>query len=142
MPKGTSYASSVLALIFNATTFTNVAVNATSSPITSIFASLHVGTPGAGGNQSTNETTYTSYARVGVTRTSGGWTVTSNVVNPVAAITFPAGTGGSGTVDFFGLGSVTSGAGVLFYFGAVSPTIATGNGVTPSLSTATSVTET
>jgi len=141
MPKTTTYANSLLLLIFNATTFANVANNATTSPITSIFASLLTADPGTTGDQTTNEITYTGYARVGVTRTSGGWTVTTNSVSPVAAITFPAGTGGTGTATHFGLGSLTSGAGVRFYNGTVTPNIVTGNGVTPSLSTATTVTE-
>jgi hypothetical protein len=148
MAKGTAYANSLLLLIFNTTTFANVAINATSSPITSIFASLHTSDPGAAGDQTTNEMTtgqYLGYARVAVTRASGagGWTVTTNSVSPQATITFPAGTGGSGaTASFFAVGSLTSGAGVRFYSGTISPTIACGNGVTPSLSTATAITET
>lgn len=142
MAKSAAYANSLLLLIFNATLFANVAVNATSSPITSIFASLHTADPGTAGDQTTSEIAYTSYARVGVTRTSGGWTVTTNSVSPVAAITFPAGTGGSGTATHFGLGTLTSGAGVRLYSGTVTPNIVTGSGVTPSLSTASTVTET
>lgn len=139
--KGSSYANSLLLLLFNATLFANVAINATSSPITNVYASLHTADPGPGGTQSTSESAYTSYARVSVVRTSSGWTVTTNSVSPVGAITFPAGTGGSGTVTFFGLGSLTSGAGVLFYSGTVTPNIVTGSGITPSLSTASTVTE-
>lgn len=142
MAKGAAYANSLLLLIFNATLFANVAINATSSPIASIFASLHTADPGTSGDQTTSESAYTSYARVAVTRTSGGWTVTANAVSPVGAITFPAGTGGSGTATHFGLGTLTSGAGVRLYSGTVTPNIVTGNGITPSLSTATTVTET
>lgn len=141
MAKSASYANSLLLLIFNATLFANVAINATSSPITNIFASLH--TTGSLDNTQTNlEVTYTSYARVAVARTSGGWTVTANSCSPVAAITFPAGTAGSGTATQFGLGTLTSGAGVLLYGGTVTPNIVTGNGVTPSLSTASTIVET
>lgn len=141
MAKSAVYANSLLLLIFNATLFANVAINATSSPITSVFASLHTADPGTAGDQTTSEITYTSYARVGVLRTSGGWTVTTNSCSPVAAITFPAGTGGSGTASFFGLGTLTSGAGVRLYSGTVTPNIVTGNGVTPSLSTASTIVE-
>jgi|SRR6185503_15788479 len=141
MSKSNSFENSLLLLIFNATTFANVAINATSSPITDIYTSLHTADPGEAGDQTTSETTYTSYARVAVVRTSSGWTVTNNSVSPVAAITFPAGTGGSGTVTHFGVGKSISGAGVLFYSGTVTPNIVTGNGVTPSLSTATAITE-
>jgi hypothetical protein len=142
MAKGAAYANSFLLLIFNATLFANVAQNATSSPITNIFAALHTADPGTSGDQTTNEIAYTSYARVAVVRTSSGWTVTANSVSPVASITFPAGTGGSGTASYFSLGSLTSGAGVRFYSGTVTPNIICGSGITPSLSTASTVTET
>jgi hypothetical protein len=146
MAKSAVHANSFLLLMFNATLYANVAINATSSPITSIFASLHTSDPGTAGDQTTNEMTtgaYNTYARVSVARTSGGWTVTTNSVSPVAAITFPAGVSGSGaTATHFALGSLTSGAGVRFYSGTITPNIACGAGVTPSLSTASTVTET
>lgn len=41
----------------------------------SLYVSLHTADPGVGGDQSTNEATYTSYARVAVARTTGGWTI-------------------------------------------------------------------
>jgi len=37
-----------------------------------LYLSLHTGTIGAGGDQTTNEVSYTGYARVPVTRTSSG----------------------------------------------------------------------
>lgn len=141
MSKSNALENALLLLLFNATTFANVAINATSSPITDVYASLHTSDPGEAGDQTTNEATYTSYARVAVTRTSGGWTVTNNSVSPAANIDFPAGTGGSGTVTHFGVGKSSSGAGVLWYSGTVSPNIVTGNGVTPRLTTATAITE-
>lgn len=41
----------------------------------SLYVSLHTADPGVAGDQSTNEATYTSYARVAVARTTGGWTI-------------------------------------------------------------------
>lgn len=131
--------NALLLLLFNATLFANVAINATSSPITSVFNGLHTADPGEAGDQTTSEIAYTSYARVGVVRTSSGWTVTTNTVVPVANIDFPAGTGGSGTATHWGIGTVTSGAGVLLFSGTVTPNIVCGNGVTPRLTTASSV---
>lgn len=141
MGKNNNASSGWLALLFNATTYANIANNASSSPLGNLFVSLHTADPGATGSQTTSEITYTSYARVSVARTSGGWTVGTATVSPVANITFPAGTGGSGTATHFGIGSLTSGAGVLYYSGTVTPNIVCGNGVTPILSTATTVTE-
>tara|TARA_R110000823_G_scaffold191869_1_gene323519 strand:- start:58 stop:486 length:429 start_codon:yes stop_codon:yes gene_type:complete len=141
MSKSNAFETSLLNLIFNATAMTGVAENHSSSPITSLYVSLHTSDPGETGTQATNEIAYTSYARVAVVRTSSGWTISGNSVSPAAAIDFPAGTGGSGTATHMGIGTLTSGAGVLLYSGAISPTIVTGNGITPSLTTATAITE-
>lgn len=135
-----SLENALLLLIFNATLFANVAINATSSPITIIGVSGHTADPGETGTQATSEIAYTSYARVSVARTSGGWTVTANSVSPVATIAFPAGTGGSGTMTHAGFGSLASGIGVLFFSGTVTPNIVTGNGVTPQFTTASAIT--
>jgi hypothetical protein len=142
MAKGSTFCNDFLKLIFNATAIANIADNAATSPLTNLYLSLHTADPGAGGSQTTSEVTYTSYARVAVLRTTGGWTVTSNAVSPAATISFPAGTGGSGTATYMGVGTASSGAGKLLWSGAISPTIVTGNGVTPQLTTATTITET
>ncbi len=142
MTQTTAAAGDWLKLFLNATTIANIAVNATSGPLTNIYVSLHTSSPGLSGNQQTNEAAYGSYARVAVARTSGGWTITNNVANPVAAITFPAAASGSETETFMGIGSLVSGTGVLYWYGAISPTIAVSTGVTPSLTTATAITGT
>lgn len=106
-----------------------------------LFISLHTGDPGEAGNQTTNEATYTGYQRVSVARSASNWTVTDNVVNPVANIAFPACTAGANTITHFGIGTASSGAGVLLYRGTVTPSISVSTGVTPRLTTATNVTE-
>jgi len=132
--------TAIMALIFNATAWANYADNAAGTPQTNVAVALHTADPGDGGTQSTSEVTYTSYARVSVARTSGGWTVTGGSVSPVAAITFPAGTGGSGTVTFFSAGKTGGGATAILWSGTVTPNIVTGNGITPQLTTATTIT--
>jgi hypothetical protein len=141
MAKGTTFDNDLLKLIFNATAIANIADNAATSPLTNLYVSLHTADPSSG-NQTTSEVTYTSYARVAVARTSGGWTVSSNSVSPVSNITFPAGTGGSGTATYFGIGTLSSGAGKLLYSGTITPNIVTGSGITPVLTSASTVTET
>jgi hypothetical protein len=141
MSKSNTFENDWLKLIFNATAIANLADNAASSPLTNLYVSLHTADPGEAGNQTTNETSYTSYARVAVARTSGGWTVTNNSVSPVANIDFPAATGGSGTITYFGVGSASSGSGVLYYSGTVTPSISVSSGVTPRLTTASTITE-
>lgn len=141
MSKGDTFENDVLKLIFNATPIANIADNAAASPLTQLFVSLHTADPGEAGTEATNEIAYTSYARVGVNRNSGGWTVTGNSVSPAANISFPAGTGGSGTATHFAIGVAASGATKVLYKGAISPTIVCGSGVTPALTTATVITE-
>lgn len=141
MSKGNTFENDWMKLIFNATAIANIADNAASAPLTNLYAALHTADPGEAGDQTTSEVAYTSYARVAVARTSGGWTVTANSVSPVAAIVFPAGTGGSGTATFWSVGTASSGTGKLLYSGAISPTIVCGSGVTPQLTTASTVTE-
>lgn len=141
MSKSNAFENELLALIFNGTAIANLADNAASSPLTNLYVSLHTADPGEAGNQSTSEATYTSYARVTVARTSGGWTVTANSVSPVAAIDFPTCTGGTSTVTYFAVGSAASGTGKIFYSGTVTPSISVSSGVTPRLTTASTITE-
>jgi hypothetical protein len=140
--KGNSFITSLLQLIFNTTTITGLAQNA-GSPLTNLYVSLHTANPGAGGNQTTNEAAYGGYARVAVVRTSGGWTVSGETVVPASQINFPTASGGSETETYWAIGTVplASGAGVLLWFGQISPTIAVATGVTPELTVASTLTE-
>ena len=141
MSKGNTFENDWLKLIFNATAIANIADNAASAPLTNLYASLHTGDPGEAGDQTTSEATYTSYARVAVARTTGGWTVTNNSVSPVSDITFPQATGGTNTITHFAVGTAASGAGKILYKGTVTPNISVSSGVTPRLTTASTVTE-
>ena len=141
MSKGNTFETDWLALIFNATPIANLADNAATSPLTNLFVSLHTADPGEAGTQSTSETTYTGYARVSVARTAGGFTVSGGSVSPVANIDFPACTGGTATITHFGIGVASSGATKLLYKGTVTPNISVSTGVTPRLTTASTVTE-
>ena len=141
MSKSDAFETALLRLIFNATAIANLADNAASAPLTSLYVSLHTADPGEAGNQSTSEIAYTSYARVAVARSGSGFTVTGNSVSPNSTVAFPAGTGGSGTASYFGIGTAASGAGVLLYSGAITSPIVCGSGITPQLTTATAVTE-
>ena len=140
MAKGATFDNDWLKLIFNGTSIANLADNTATAPLTNLYVALHTADPTAAGTQASNEITYTSYARVAVARPAG-WTVTGASVSPAATITFPAGTGGSGTAAFWSVGVASSVATKILYSGAVSLTIVTGNGVTPQLTTATVITE-
>lgn len=130
-----TFESDVLKLIFQAVAIANIADNAAGSPFTNLYVSLHTADPGETGSQTTSEATYTSYARVAVARTSGGFTVsgTTQVAN-AADVAFPACTGGSNSISHFGIGTNSGGAGKLLASGALSGNLAVSSGVTPTFS--------
>jgi len=141
MSKGNTFENDLLKLIFNATAIGNIADNAGTSPLTNLYVSLHTADPGEAGDQTTSEAAYTSYARVAVARTSGGWTVTGNSVSPAANIDFPAATGGTETITHAAVGTDASGAGKLLYSGNLLTSISITSGTAPSLTTSTVITE-
>jgi len=148
MSKSNTFESDLLLLIFNNTNCALVG-DATglrgSSAAGSLYVGLHTSDPGETGTQSTNEISYTGYARVAVARSAAGWTVSGTAptqVVPVATVTFGAMTAGAGgTVTHFSVGTDSSGAGKLLYSGTVTPNLVVANGVTPSLTTASTITE-
>lgn len=139
--KGATLSAGLLALIYHGTTIANLAENASSSPLTNLYWSLHTAAPGPSGNQSTSEAAYTGYARVPVARSTLGTSLSGTTINPVATVQWPTASGGSETEAYFGVGTASSGAGVLLDWGPISPTIAVTSGVTPQLTTATAITE-
>jgi hypothetical protein len=141
MSKTDTFENDWLKLTFQAIAIANIADNAASAPLTNLYVSLHTADPGETGNQTTSETSYTGYARVAVARSSGGFTVTGNSVSPAANIEFPACSAGTATITHFGIGTAASGTGKLLYKGAVTPNLSVSNGVTPRLTTASTVTE-
>lgn len=118
---GTNWLQDLLALTFANTAIPNVGDTTGlvgSGSAGNLWLSLHTASP-ANGNQSTNETTYGGYLRIGVVRTTSGWTVTGitaggNVVN-AATDTFAVVASGSGTITHLGIGRDSSGAGELMY---------------------------
>lgn len=130
MAFGTAARQALALLIFNATAWSGWADNTATSPVTNTFTSLHTADPTTG-NQTTSESAYTSYARVSKARTSGGWSCSSGVASNVAAITFPACTGGTSTVTHCGEGKLPSGTGEVVAAGAVTSSLSVSTGITP-----------
>lgn len=141
MSKSDTFENDLMKLIFNATAIANMADNAATSPLSDLYVALHTADPGEAGTQSTSEATYTGYARVAVARSSSGWTVTNNSVSPAATISFGACTSGSNTITHFSVGVASSGATKILYSGTVTPNIAVSTGVTPQLTTSSTITE-
>lgn len=144
MSKSNAWEAAFIALVFANTNAANIG-DATglrgSSTAGVLYLSLHTADPGEAGDQTTNEIAYTSYARVSKARDGVAITVSGNVATLAANTDFPTGTGGSGTATHFGIGTASSGAGVLLYSGTITPNIVCGNGVTPRLNSGSLVTE-
>jgi hypothetical protein len=132
MSKSNTFENDLLKLILQAAAIANLADNAASSPLTNVYVALHSADPGEAGDQTTNEIAYTGYARVAVARTAGGWTVTGNQAENAAAITFGQKTAGADvTATHFSVGALSSGAGKVFYRGALTASRLISNGVKP-----------
>lgn len=99
----------------------------------SLFMSLHTSSPGEAGNQSTNESVYTGYARKSVSRNVSGWTITANSVSPTSNIDFGECVSGTETITHFGVGTSLTGSGKLLFYGSLSSSIAVSSGVIPRI---------
>jgi len=131
-----AFENGLLGLIFQNADLANVgdAIGLRGSSTAGVFyISLHTADPGETGAQTTNETSYTNYARVSVARSSSNWAVSSGVADNVNAITFPqCGTTGA-TITHVGIGSSSTGAGNLFISGSATSSLAVSNGITPEI---------
>lgn len=130
--KKNTFETDILELIFNNTNIANIG-DATgvrgSSNAGSLYIALYTITPtdSAAGT----ECAYTSYARVAVARSAGGWTISGDTASNTAAITFPTATGGTETVN--GVAILTaSTSGDMLYYGTLTTPISVVTGVTPS----------
>lgn len=135
MPKSTALCNQYLGLVFNATAMPNIADNASSSPLTNLYLSLHTATPGTGGNQTTNETAYTNYARVAVVRTTSGWQLPSGGSTQNNLLTQFAQCGVTGaTITHVGIGTAATGSGTMLYAGALNSSLTVANLIQPQFS--------
>lgn len=142
MSKGNTFENDIIKLIFQSTAIANIADNAASGPLTSLYLSLHTADPGEGGSQTTSEAAYTSYVRKAVARDATGFDITGNVVTLANDVDFDACTGSPGSdLTHLAIGTASSGAGKILYSGELSPHIAMAIGVIPRIKQATSITE-
>lgn len=113
MPKGTSTANDTINALLRA-------VDPAWRSGATRYISLHTASPGAGGDQTTNEATFGAYARVAVTAATGFSAASGGVTANTGLIQFPECTSGSNTVTYVAIGTAASGAGQLIYFGALT----------------------
>jgi hypothetical protein len=124
MSKGNTTENDFMEYVFKATAFSWDA-------LTNLYVSLHTADPGEGGIQTTSEANYTSYARVTVSRSGTGWTVTGNQAVNAALVQFPQATGGSSVCTYVAVGTAASGAGQILYSGALSSSLSVSTGIQP-----------
>lgn len=130
----------LMLLLLNNTAWANVG-NAgglqPSSVAGSLFTSLHTASVGQAGNQQTSEAAYNGYARVGIARSGAGFTVSGSNptqgVNAVAVTYATANaTGTPETEADFAVGTLSSGAGEVLWYGTLTASLIVNPGITPS----------
>lgn len=123
MSKGNTTENDLIKFMFNNTAMPSYGSN--------LYLSLHTADPGEAGDQTTNEADYTSYARIAVSRDSGGWVVSGNQASNNSLVQFAQCTGGSNTITHVAIGTSSSGAGQILYSGALNASIAVSNLIQP-----------
>jgi hypothetical protein len=133
MAKSTSACNSILALIFNATAWADLAENDTSGPLTNLYVSLHITDPGAGGLQTTGEATYANYQRLAIVRTTSGWDIpVSGQTRNAALAQFNAcNAAGANSINYVAIGKSQSGAGLVLYAGQLGSARTVDDGIQP-----------
>lgn len=137
MSKSNVAETGLLRLIFQNANFANVG-DATglrgSSAAGSLYISLHTADPGEAGNQTSNEISYTGYARQALARNATNFPESGGTVNIGVNVDFPEMTGGAGgTITYWGIGTDASGTGTLLYSGEVDPDQVINDGVIPRI---------
>lgn len=106
-----------------------------SSAAGSLYVSLHTADVGEAGSQTTNETSYSSYARVAIPRNSGGtgFGVSGNVGSNNAEIVFPTCGVTGASLTHWAVGVASSGAGMVLWKGSLPSTFNVATGIAPRI---------
>jgi len=131
--KKDTFENSILKLIFNNDDIAGIGDAGglqNSAAAGSLYVALFTADP-SDSAQGT-ETTYTNYARVGVARSSGGWTVSGNNCSNAAAVTFATcGATGATLTGFAICTGDTEGADDAIYWGELTADLIVSAGITP-----------
>lgn len=134
MSKSNTFENDLLLLIFNNTDIADIGDAGglqNSATAGSLYVALHTGDPGEAGTATTNEATYTDYARVAVARSGAGWTVSGNSATNAAQITFPQCGVTGNTITYVSITTASSGASKILYSGALNSSLAVAENITP-----------
>lgn len=131
--KSNAFETALLTLIFNNTNLAGIGDSTGlrgSSTAGSFYISLYTLDPSDSSDGT--ETTYTNYARVGVARSSGGWTISGNNCSNTAAITFAQCGVTGATLTAFGVcKSDTENTDDAIYWGELTSDLVVSSGITP-----------
>ena len=136
--KKNSFETSVLEHIFNNTNIANIG-DATGLRGSTVAGSFYVGlyTVAPSDSVAGTECNYTSYARVAVARSAGGWTISTNNCSNTAVVTFPTCTGGTNTAVAFAICKAgTKDVDDAIFWGDLTAQLAISNGITPEFAPA------
>lgn len=133
MGKSTASSNSILALIYNAVAWANLADNTATSPLTNIYISLHKGAVAVGDSQTANEADYGNYTRLAIARTTAGFEVPSGGSTSNKALAqFLECNGGSNVITHVATGTAASPtAGIVLHTGALSSPRTVSAGIQP-----------
>jgi hypothetical protein len=125
MAKSTDTCNSLLALIFNATTWEGIAQDDTTGALTNLWIALYTDSPGVGGDPRTNEVgtgAYAGYVRKQVARTSAAWKVPAGgLTKNEAILQFVECSGGTGAhISHVAIVTTASGDGDVLYAGELT----------------------
>ena len=147
MSKSNFFEQGMLDLIFRGNGLSQIADNAASSAITDLWVAAHTTSPGEGGQQGGNEAAYGGYSRVVTSRSSNDWSLSSGSssgasVSPTTTLSWPQCSSGSATLTHFSIGLTSATTdGEILYFGTLTPSVSVSSGVTPQLTTGSSIRE-
>ena len=134
MSMSNAFETEILDLIFNNAAIANVGDAGGLQPSAvagSLYVSLHTANPDEAGDQTSSETAYTNYARVAVARSGAGWTIAGNTATNAALIQFPQCGASGATITHVGVGTLSAGAGLLLFSGALSASLTVANLIQP-----------
>lgn len=141
MSKSNTFENDFLKLILWGTPIEYLADNAATGTATSYFIGLHFDDPGEAGDQTTNEVSYTNYARVEKLRDNTTFGITGNTATLLNTISFPQNAGTATTGSFFSIGVAATGTGKILWKGSITPVIDISVGSTPQLGYGTTIVE-
>lgn len=95
-----------------------------------LYCALYTADPGDAGTATTNEATYTGYARVAQAKATS-WTDGGSSFSNATLVQFPKCTGGTNTITHFAIVTTASGAEQILYSGALSSSLAVSNNIQP-----------